>query len=67
MLDFNFGADGSIKSAAEVELVKAYVLDSNRLLYILVDIGDRCLGPQYSNIGAYKRSAIVHRNLMSSF
>jgi hypothetical protein len=45
VLHFNFGADESIKSAAEVELVKAYVSDPNRLLYILVDIGDRCSGP----------------------
>jgi hypothetical protein len=39
---FKFATDEGIKTAAEVELVKAFVTDSNRLLYILVDIGDRC-------------------------
>jgi hypothetical protein len=39
--EIKFATDEGIKTAAEVELVKAFLTDSNRLLYILVDIGDR--------------------------
>ena len=37
-------ADTSVKLAAEAELVKAFAYDPYRLLYVLVDLGDRCLG-----------------------
>ena len=36
-------ADTSVKLAAEAELVKAFAYDPYRLLYVLVDLGDRCL------------------------
>lgn len=34
-------ADTSVKLAAEAELVNAYVSDPKRLLFILIEIGDR--------------------------